>query len=66
MREDTTVKGQSNQTDNLSNNLVSMLSGIIIQSIEKEIQPLVTMEMLVIPVVFINKNISTIVPAIGR
>lgn len=33
--EDTTVIGQLNETDNLSNNLVSMLSGIIIQSIEK-------------------------------
>ncbi len=31
----TTGTGQLNQTDNLSNNLVSMLSGIIIQSIEK-------------------------------
>ena len=35
MREDTTGIGQLNQTDNLSNNLVSMLSGIIIQSIER-------------------------------
>lgn len=32
--ESTTGTGQLNQTDNLSNNLVSMLSGIIIQSIE--------------------------------
>lgn len=32
---DNTVFGQFNQTDNLSNSLVSMLSGIIIQSIEK-------------------------------
>ncbi|MDN5865910.1 MAG: hypothetical protein L0H55_00750 [Candidatus Nitrosocosmicus sp.] len=34
-RVSTTGTGQLNQTDNLSNNLVSMLSGIIIQSIEK-------------------------------
>ena len=32
---DNTSFGQFNQTDNLSNSLVSMLSGIIIQSIEK-------------------------------
>ena len=32
---DNTIIGQLNQTDNLSNSLVSMLSGIIIQSIEK-------------------------------
>ena len=32
---DNSIIGQLNQTDNLSNSLVSMLSGIIIQSIEK-------------------------------
>jgi hypothetical protein len=35
LREDIKGTGELNQTDNLSNNLVSMLSDIIIQSIEK-------------------------------
>ncbi len=61
MREDTTVKGQSNQTDNLSNNLVSMLSGIIIQSIEKGNPTISNYGNTSGSGSLINKNISTIV-----
>ena len=60
-REDTTGTGQLNQTDNLSNNLVSMLSGIIIQSIEKG-NPTISNDVNANDSgSLINKNISTIV-----
>jgi hypothetical protein len=60
-REDTTGIGQLNQTDNLSNNLVSMLSGIIIQSIEKG-NPTISNDVNANDSgSLINKNISTIV-----
>ncbi len=60
-REDTTGIGQLNQTDNLSNNLVSMLSGIIIQSIEKG-NPTISNDVNANGSgSLINKNISTIV-----
>ena len=60
-REDTTGIGQLNQTDNLSNNLVSMLSGIIIQSIEKG-NPTISNDVNANDSGrLINKNISTIV-----
>ena len=58
---DNTSFGQFNQTDNLSNSLVSMLSGIIIQSIEKgnpTINKIGTANDSGGPM---NKNISTIV-----
>ena len=60
-RGDTTGTGQLNQTDNLSNNLVSMLSGIIIQSIEKG-NPTINNDLNTSDSgSLINKNISTIV-----
>jgi hypothetical protein len=60
-RGDTTGTGQLNQTDNLSNNLVSMLSGIIIQSIEKG-NPTINNDVKTSDSgSLINKNISTIV-----
>ena len=60
-REDTTRIAQLNQTDNLSNNLVSMLSGIIIQSIEKG-NPTISYDVNANDSGrLINKNISTIV-----
>lgn len=53
--------GQLNQTDNLSNNLVSMLSGIIIQSIEKG-NPTINIDRNTNDSdSLINENISTIV-----
>ncbi len=61
MREDTTGIGQMNQTDNLSNNLVSMLSGIIIQSIERGNPTISNDENTNDSGKFTNKNISTIV-----
>lgn len=58
---DTTGTAQLNQTDNLSNNLVSMLSGIIIQSIEKG-NPTINNDVNISDSgSLINKNISTIV-----
>ena len=58
---DITGTGQLNQTDNLSNNLVSMLSGIIIQSIEKG-NPTINNDLNTSDSgSLINKNISTIV-----
>ena len=60
-REDTTGIGQLNQTDNLSNNLVSMLSGIIIQSIEKGNPTISNDGNTNDSGSLINKNISTIV-----
>jgi hypothetical protein len=60
-REDTTGIGQLNQTDNLSNNLVSMLSGIIIQSIEKGNPTISNDGNTSDSGSLINKNISTIV-----
>ena len=51
---------QLNQTDNLSNNLVSMLSDIIIQSIEKG-NPTIDNEEKSAPDRLLNQNISTIV-----
>jgi hypothetical protein len=60
-RGDTTGTGQLNQTDNLSNNLVSMLSGIIIQSIEKG-NPTINNDVNTSDSgSLIDKNISTIV-----
>lgn len=53
------VSMQSNQTDNLSNNLVSMLSGIIIQSIEKG-NPTINSLNLSDPVQLKSENISII------
>lgn len=59
--EDTTVIDQLNQTDNLSNNLVSMLSGIIIQSIEKGNPTINNDANTNDSSGFVNKNISTVV-----
>jgi len=53
--------GQLNETDNLSNNLVSMLSDIIIQSIEKGNPTIGSNENTSAPGRLINQNISTIV-----
>jgi hypothetical protein len=53
--------GQSNQTDNLSNSLVSMLSGIIIQSIEKGNPTINKIGLNNDSGGLMNKNISTIV-----
>ncbi|HKU83117.1 MAG TPA: hypothetical protein VJP58_03670 [Candidatus Nitrosocosmicus sp.] len=52
---------QLNQTDNLSNNLVSMLSDIIIQSIEKGNPTIDNDENKSAPGRLLNQNISTIV-----
>lgn len=56
-----TGTGQLNQTDNLSNNLVSMLSGIIIQSIEKGNPTIGNDGNITTSGSLINGNISTIV-----
>ena len=53
--------GQFNQTDNLSNSLVSMLSGIIIQSIEKGNPTINKIGLNNDSGGLMNKNISTIV-----
>jgi hypothetical protein len=53
--------GQSNQTDSLSNSLVSMLSGIIIQSIEKGNPTINKIGLDNDSGGLMNKNISTIV-----
>jgi hypothetical protein len=53
--------GQFNQTDNLSNSLVSMLSGIIIQSIEKGNPTINKIGLHNDSGGLMNKNISTIV-----
>jgi hypothetical protein len=53
--------GQINQTDNLSNSLVSMLSGIIIQSIEKGNPTINKIDLNNDSGGLMNKNISTIV-----
>ncbi len=59
--EDTAGISQLNQTDNLSNNLVSMLSGIIIQSIEKGNPTISNDGNTNDSGSLINRNISTIV-----